>query len=191
MVRQIMLTETDKAQILDSIKAWSEWNDGLRPSLPAPIANPEAIEQFMRSNLGVNLIDKTFPVQWGQSFRWTIFFDTQGKVTAPDAPAVPFEQRIARTALRVVVSRVGPYMTVKRLTLTVGEEGTRECRFRAAPIDGEALRWAEAIAVRFGLKYLDEDELRAWKISLEFTDAVEIFLEDSDPDGFNLLFYEF
>lgn len=180
-----MLTDIEKQEILHHLRGAILGDDKLK----------QEIDNFIINELGVGVIGRTVPITWGSSFRWMIYLDRSGRVVAEDPLETPIDQRAARIVCFLMVSRIGPYVTAQSFTIgacdvsgpSMGGTGF----FDEPDVRPQAVAWARAIAQRFGLKYLDAKELREWKIPEEVAHDAGIFLDASEPDGFNLLFYEF
>lgn len=176
-----MLTDAEKAEILNHISSKHEWNTDKR----------DAIERFIREELGAKELSAFWPVERGNSYEWKVYFDLNGSVIAEDPPQMPFGERRAHSMFALTVSRRGPYVTAGSFRLAFSDLIPTKCGFYPeASVNTKAVAWAKEVANKFRLHYVDSAELLAWKISEEFTDAANIFLEFAEPDGFNLLFYE-
>jgi hypothetical protein len=152
----------------------------------------EAVDKFVRHELKISRFQRR--MQWDRAEMWECPLDAKGNNIEPDPPRTPMAECRARRMIKLLVSLQGPFVTAETSTLKPRNDlSDRDCAMaRDEAATADAVGMAQRIAERFGLHYLDAAELRAWKIDeTTLEDHAWSHLEDDEPDGFNLLFYEF
>jgi hypothetical protein len=133
-----------------------------------------------------------WPVDWGAAYRWEVCLDDAGRFVPPDDKETPLERAVAHRMLEVNASRCGPFVTARSFTLRPHADGGTSYSLDAKPRPA-AVQLAKAVAERFGLTFVPYEDLVAFKIDESVAHAAGIFFEcgDTEPNGFNVMFYEF
>jgi hypothetical protein len=157
-----------------------------------PLQTKEAIARFILSEFGVERLRPLTPVDWGGSYRWRLHFDAAGRFVPQEVAGTPFERAVSRHAIEVNVSRRGPFVTALSYTIRPSDIGGITHVLDAQPSEC-AVQLAKAVAECFGLTFVPYEDLVAFKIDESVADAAGIFFEcgDTEPNGFNVMFYEF
>lgn len=174
-----MLTDELKQQILHYILHPVEQPHGMR----------EQVQDFLYDRLGIISYDHYWPVEKRLSYEWVFCFDSNGQL----APyPTRHEDTPGLTMLCIAVSRRGPYVTAISYVMIrdqyTDKSGVFEPEHHASP---KAVELAQQVAQRFGLTYLDADDLYAWELDESVADAADVdFAEDGweAPNAFILLF---
>jgi hypothetical protein len=173
-----MLTDELKRQILQHIIHPVDQPPGMR----------DRVNAFLLSKFGVASHDQLWPVEWGGAYRWLFHLDDQGKLIPPELSHTPYETARGCSAVSVVVSRRGPFVTAESYVVRRHDDGGI-VDVHERPVSYKAIELAREVAQHFGLTYVDAVELYDWELDYDVADEAGIDLEASEPSGFTLLFY--
>lgn len=179
------LTEELKRRILHDI----------RHPVKTPPQMRDEIQAFLYGQLGIESYDHTScPVEWGNSYRWRFVFDAQGKLV-PYPAGAKYQDARGFSRICVLVSQTAPYVTAEshiadRDDLVPPYDGLAWAKQR--PLAPLAVRLAQQVAQRFGLTYVDPDELLAWELPDEVAEE-PVFIDIWDegwlhPNAWIMLF---
>ena len=149
------------------------------------------IDRFIKEELGITIFSLTG--QWGGAEIWEFHLNRNQEIIAQEPPT-NFSSHLATQKFRLLLSKKGPLVTAESYTLTPSRPNPwSDCSWdldedTTAP---RAVAWAQAIAQRFKLHYVDAPSLHHWEIDRYALPDKGSFLDSSEPTAFNILFYEY